>query len=78
MSGVIEISDLLLGDVDGSGKVNIIDANMIRRYAAKMITLEQEQLLAADVNGDGKVNIIDANLIRRYVAHLIDTFPAEN
>ena len=78
VSGVLDISELLLGDVDGSGKVNIIDANMIRRHAAKLITLEEEQLLAADVNGDGKVNIIDANLIRRYVAHLIDVFPAEN
>ncbi len=78
VSGVLDISELLLGDVDGSGRVNIIDANMIRRHAAKLITLEEEQLLAADVNGDGKVNIIDANLIRRYVAHLIDVFPAEN
>lgn len=78
VSGVLDISELLLGDVDGSGRVNIIDANMIRRHAAKLITLEEEQLQAADVNGDGKVNIIDANLIRRYVAHLIDVFPAEN
>ena len=77
VNGALDIASLVLGDVDENGKVNVIDANLIRRYAARLVELNGTQLLAADVNGDGKVNVIDANLVRRYVAHLIDAFPAE-
>ncbi|MBR3953128.1 MAG: carbohydrate-binding domain-containing protein [Oscillospiraceae bacterium] len=67
----------ILGDVDQNGKVNVLDANLVRRYAAKLVDLTEEQLAAADVDGNGKVNVLDANLIRRYAAKLIDKFPAE-
>ena len=77
VNGLLDIVLLLLGDVDEGGSVNVIDANLVRRYAARLIDLRDTQLLAADVNGDGKVNVIDANLIRRYVAHLISVFPAD-
>lgn len=68
---------VLFGDINGDGKINIIDANFARRYAAKLITFDESQFKAADVNGDGKVNIVDANFIRRYVAKLITSFPVE-
>lgn len=74
-NGCVEVIGVLYGDVNGDGKVNVIDANMARRYAAKLIDLNAAQFMAADVNGDGKVNVMDANIIRRYVAKLIDTFP---
>ena len=32
-------SDILYGDVDLNGKVNVLDANLIRRYAAKVISV---------------------------------------
>ncbi len=74
-----EVPDVtvLFGDINGDGKINIIDANFARRYAAKLITFDESQFKAADVNGDGKVNIVDANFIRRYVAKLITSFPVE-
>ncbi len=72
------VSGILYGDVSGDGKVNVVDANMIRRHAAKLITLEDDKLVAGDVSGDGKVNVVDANLIRRFTAHLIDIFPVED
>ena len=65
------------GDVNGDDKINVLDANMVRKVAAMLITLDEGQKLAADVNGDGKVNVIDANLIRKYVAKLIEVFPAQ-
>ncbi|MBR2041425.1 MAG: leucine-rich repeat protein [Oscillospiraceae bacterium] len=65
------------GDVDGNGKVNVLDANLVRRCSAKLLELDYAQELAADVDGNGKVNVLDANLIRRYSAKLIDIFPAE-
>ncbi len=77
-NGHVSIFDISRGDVYVDGKINVMDANMVRRYAAKLIDLNEVQLKVADVSGDGKVNIIDANLIRRYVAKLIDKFPASN
>ncbi|MGN1217905.1 MAG: dockerin type I repeat-containing protein, partial [Phocaeicola sp.] len=74
ITGRITFLSILLGDVNGDGSVNVIDANMVRRAAAKLIVLSDTQKLAADVNNDGKINIVDANLIRRYAAKLIDTF----
>ena len=69
--------DYLLGDVNGDEKINVLDANLVRRYAAELEELDEKQLAAADVNGDGKVNVLDANLIRRFAAKLIDAFPKE-
>ena len=77
IDGTIEIKNILYGDVNLDGTVNVVDANIIRRYAALLMELNDESLKSADVNGDGVVNIIDANLIRRYVAMLISEFPAE-
>lgn len=73
-----EINRPLSGDINCDYKINVIDANLIRRYSAKLAALDEKQLAAADVSGDGNVNVLDANLIRRYAAKLIDSFPAEN
>ena len=78
VNGTLNITTLMYGDVNGDEKVNVIDANLVRRYSAKLIELEESQMIAADVSGDGKVNVIDANLIRRYSAKLITSFPVEN
>ena len=65
-----------LGDVNGDGNINILDANLAAAYYNEVIDLTEEQLLAADVNGDGNVNILDANLIAAYYNEVIDAFPA--
>ncbi|MBR3611114.1 MAG: leucine-rich repeat protein [Oscillospiraceae bacterium] len=70
-------ADIVYGDVDGNEKINVLDANLIRRYTAKLEELDDIQLKGADVDSNGKVNVLDANLIRRYSAKLIDKFPAE-
>ncbi len=69
--------EILYGDIDGNGKINVMDANLARRKAAELVDLTIEQALAADVTGDGNVNVVDANLIRRFAAELIDEFPVE-
>ena len=71
-----EEENYIHGDIDGDGKINVIDANMTRKAAAKMLELDEVQKLAADVNCDGKINVVDANLIRKYAAKLIDSFSA--
>lgn len=49
-----------LGDVNGDGKVNIIDARWLLQVSSGSRTLTDSQKAVADVNRDGKVNIIDA------------------
>lgn len=49
-----------LGDVNGDGKINTIDARWVLQAASGVRTLTEAQKAAADVNGDGKVNTIDA------------------
>ncbi len=60
----------LLGDVDGSGRVNSSDARLALRAAARMETLNAEQFAAADVDGSGKVNSADARRILRAAARI--------
>ena len=61
-------ADVLLGDVDGNGTVDIKDATEIRRFAAEYAVLSPESLLAADVDRSGAVTIEDATVIQRYLA----------
>lgn len=54
-----------LGDVNGDGKVNVIDARLAQQHADGFITLAGIQLLAADVDQDGDVDSADATAIAR-------------
>ena len=66
--------DLPMGDVNGDGKINYLDAIMVLRHDANIIQLDDSQLKAAEVNGDGKVNYLDAIMILRYEAGIIKNF----
>ncbi len=55
--------DYIIGDLNGDGKVNPVDANLIKQ----MVTGNIDQTPAADINGDGKVNSVDANLLKAIV-----------
>lgn len=67
-----ETEDVLLGDVNGDGKVNGTDTNLIFRYVSGTTEFTDEQCKAADVNGDGKVNGTDTNLVFRFVSGTLD------
>ena len=69
--------EILYGDVNGDGKVNVIDAGLLVQHCRKLTTLTNDQLKACDVNGDGKVNVIDAGLLVQYCRKLISKFPVE-
>ena len=66
--------DYLLGDVNGDGQVTVVDATLIQKYIAGLVTLSDTQKAAADVNNDGSVSIVDATQIQKYIAGLIDKF----
>ena len=73
----VEKDNLLLGDLNGDGEVDIFDANLVVAYYNGTATLNDDQLTAADVNGDGEVDIFDANLIVSYYNGTIAAFPME-
>ena len=66
-----------LGDVNGDGKADNLDAALVYAYYNGKQTLSEQQLTAADVNGDGKTDNLDAALIYAYYNGRITGFPAE-
>ena len=66
--------DYLLGDVNGDGKISVLDATLIQKYISGLVTFSDTQKAAADVNGDGSVSVLDATLIQKYIAGLISNF----
>ena len=67
-------SDIVYGDVDGNGSINISDATLLQKYIVKLESLSADQLARADVDHNGTVNISDASVIQKYVAKLITSF----
>ena len=63
-----------LGDADGDGTVTIVDATIIQRYLAGIISEEYIDLVAAAVSGK-KVTITDATFIQRFLASLEVPYP---
>ncbi len=68
---------VLLGDANGDGIVDIMDATTIQRHLAHLTTLPEIRQKAGMVNGDDELTISDATTIQRYLAHFISRFPAE-
>ncbi|MBQ8795566.1 MAG: hypothetical protein IJZ54_04000 [Clostridia bacterium] len=69
-SSVDELVPYLMGDADLNGKVNVKDATLIQKHAAKIAALEGDSKVTADVNGDGKINVKDATVIQKFVAKI--------
>ena len=61
---IIAEKDHTPGDLNGDGKVNVMDLIRLKRYLAD----GTEVVGNADVNGDGKVNVMDLIRLKRYIA----------
>jgi len=57
-----------IGDVSKDKRLNVSDFEMIQRYLAEYINLDDYQILLADVNQDGVANMIDATLLQKYLS----------
>lgn len=66
--------EFTLGDVNADDKINILDATLVQRASAKLMTLTDTQTKASDVDKDGKITILDVTKIQRYVAKVISEF----
>ena len=68
----------LLGDANGDGSVNPVDALTVLQYFVGMINADALNLALCDLDGNGSVNPVDALLILQYFVGMIDKFPVEN
>lgn len=62
---------LVSGDVDGNGSVDVNDATLIQRCAARLIDFDDKQSALADVDGNGEVDINDATAVQRIAAKIV-------
>ena len=66
-------NDVILGDIDGDGYVDIVDAMLLLYYTAAKSELSEEQLNVCDFNSDGSVDIVDTMRLLYYIAGKSDT-----
>ncbi len=64
----------IVGDANGDGTVDILDAAVIQKYSAGKATLTPQQIKAADVNNDNTVDILDATQVQKFAAGKITGF----
>ena len=70
----VTVPNIKLGDVDGNGEINIMDATLLQRYLAQDVLLTETQLIAADTDKNGKYTVSDVTAIQRFVAQIITEF----
>ena len=63
-----EISGSTLGDVNGDGKINALDALLILQARNDLINLTAEQFTRADLDGDGELSAKEALRILQYAS----------
>ncbi len=69
--------EILYGDVDGNGKVQLTDAVLALKISTGSISATGNQTTISDVDGNGKVQLVDAVLILRKSTGSISSFPVE-
>ncbi len=60
--------DILIGDANLDGTINIKDVTAIQRHCAEYESLTGNAATAADVDGDGSITVNDATCIQLYLA----------
>ena len=61
----------IVGDVNGDGKVSVLDATEIQKYLAGTVKFDDGQKAVGDVNGDGVISVTDATVIQKYIVGLV-------
>lgn len=49
----------LLGDINGDGRINVVDVTKANAHAKKTVLMEGYDLVCADINKDNRVNVVD-------------------
>ncbi|MBK7896747.1 MAG: PKD domain-containing protein [Anaerolineaceae bacterium] len=68
--GLFTVEDgFALGDLNGNGVVETVDAYIALQIVVKKIIPSSEQLNAGDINGNGRIDVADATMIFYYAVH---------
>lgn len=65
---------LVLGDVDGNGRIGAVDYRLIRNHYKDISPLEGAYLLAADVDDNGRIGAVDYRNVRWHYKDTINLF----
>ncbi len=60
---------LILGDVDLNMSTNVLDATLIQKYVASIVTLSADALLCGDIDNDNETTVLDATSIQLHIAN---------
>lgn len=73
-----ETASYILGDVNGDGEVDILDATAAQRVLAHLLK-DDDGMYAkrGDIDGDGDLTSVDVTYIQRYLAHLPIPYPID-
>ncbi len=66
----VNTSSSVRGDVNGDGKLNIMDVLLTQRSILGLGKLSTEEALRADLNGNGKIDILDVLLMQKSILGL--------
>ena len=72
----VDPTDRILGDADGNGDVDAVDATIVQRVATNIaVQVDGAQLMCADVDGDESLTVVDATFIQRHCTHIKTPYP---
>lgn len=60
-----------LGDVNGDGRINVLDALMVLKAINNRLNLDAEQFARADLNGNGQLEAVEVLVILQYANGII-------
>ena len=72
-SSAVTVPKESIGDLNGDGSVNSMDASLILSNYNKLSTggdIPEEELLLGDVNNDGKADALDASMVLGYYSYI--------
>ena len=67
--------DVLYGDINLDGKVELVDAVLLNKAAADVVTLNNQQRANADCDVNSEVNANDAIVLLKFLVQIIDELP---
>lgn len=65
------VGDVVLGDADGNGKVELADAAVVLKAALNITQLDEAATKRADADKNGKVELADASLVLKAALNII-------
>ncbi len=68
----LDEENIISGDIDGSGQVDIVDVLALNKYLLGVYNLSNSGKISADVNGDGAINDADSMMILKSVVRLAE------